>query len=448
MRSRQLHVCLHEFAEQAAFVLASATEAGSAVGYEVVAEGGRGNRPALYCYRALTGEFIDRHRDALRRLPSYQRAVGTLAALDGLGAYLDARGLARPDTGPAGLAEAALRCFVERVFDESDFSLTPERFEPAYRELEQAAIEGRAQTVVLALLRGITTESEHVPLGDGALLAPPECLEDLPPDPAWSRGESHAAVVAISPGDGRDALSGAFDRLADLQTAMHLFAPGVGFAPLAWVRGEESGWRPLVIPVRGRSGGYLTIAASQEDELRAFCNLVARRRPIDGQIAWALDRFELGCERDDALVGFTDHLLALRAMLEPEGPHSGRLPGRVAALCAVADERETMAARISLAIDLETCLIAGSEPIPAGARALTGEIEGHLRALLRDVICGHLPDGLTELADELIGSAGDPDPGAATQTPATIRRHTRDPQPPADGPRAPAPAPARTELFP
>ena len=180
---------------------------------------------------------------------------------------------------------------------------------------------------MLALLRGITTESEQVPLGDGAILAPPECLEDLPPDPAWSRGDSHTLAVAIVPGDGPDGLGVALDRLADLQTAMRLFAPGIGFAPLAWVRGQESGWRPLAVPVRGRSGGRVTISADQEDELRAFCNLVARRRPIDGQIAWALERFELGCERGDELIGFSDHLLALRAMLEPEGVRSGRLAG-------------------------------------------------------------------------------------------------------------------------
>ncbi|MEA2372418.1 MAG: hypothetical protein QOH12_2812 [Solirubrobacteraceae bacterium] len=445
MPSPQLHVCLHEFAEQAAFVLVAATEAGSSVGYEVVPEGGRGNRPALYCYRALTGEFIERHRDALRSLPSYQRALGTLAGLDGLGAYLDARGLARPDGGQATLAEAALRCFVERVFDEANFSLTPERFEPAYRELEQAAFEGRAQAVVLALLRGITTESEQVPLGDGAILAPPECLEDLPPDPAWSRGDSHSVAVAIAPADGPDGMGLALDRLGDLQTAMRLFAPGIGFAPLAWVRGQESGWRPLAVPVRGRSGGLVTIAADQEDELRAFCNLVARRRPIDGQIAWALERFELGCERGDELVGFSDHLLALRALLEPDGVPSGRLPDRVAALCAVADERDRMADRVSLAIDLEACLIAGTEPIPAGARALTHEIEGHLRALLRDVICGHLPDGLAELADELIGSGIPDDADPTCAKPITGRLHRRV-HPPADGDSAPGSA--RTELFP
>jgi hypothetical protein len=188
MPSRQLHVCLHEYAEQAAFLLAAATEAGSAVGYEVVAEGGRGDRPALYCYRALTGEFIDGHHEALRRLPSYHRALTTLAGLDGLGSYLDARGLVRPPGGQIRLAEAALRAFVERVFDESNFSLTPERFEPAYRELEQAAVEGRTQAVVLALLRGITTESDQVPLGGGGGGGGGEGSVGNPPPPTQFSG--------------------------------------------------------------------------------------------------------------------------------------------------------------------------------------------------------------------------------------------------------------------
>ena len=78
----------------------------------------------------------------------------------------------------------------------------------------------------------------------------------------------------------------------------------------------------------------MIISPAQEDELRAFADLVARRRPVEGELAWALERFELGCERDDALSGLTDHLLALRALLEPEGPRSGRLAGRIAALCA------------------------------------------------------------------------------------------------------------------
>jgi hypothetical protein len=412
MPSAQLHACLHAFAEQAAVVLAAASDAGSEVRFDVIEEGGRGSRPPLYCYRALTGEFIERHRDALRRLPTYPPALDALVGLDGVGAYLDARGVARPPGGQQTLAEAALRRFLERVFDGATFTIAPERFEPAYRELEQAAVDGRAETVVVALLRGMTTEAEHVPLGDGALLAPPQCLEDLPPDPAWSSDDSPSVVVAIAPGDAPDAIERTLERLCDMQTAMRLFAPGVGFSPLVWMRSANQSWRPLVGPVSGRGGGAVVIAADQEDELRAFCNLVARRRPIQGELAWALERFELGCERENALVALTDHLLALRALLEPDGADPGRLAARLAALCAVAAERETLADRLTLALALEQAIVTGLEPIPVGAVELAREIEGHLRALLRDVICGHLALDLGELADELIGGRpGRADPG-------------------------------------
>ena len=444
MPSPALHASLLAFAEQAALILAAASDAGSEVLFDVIEEGGRGTRPPLYCYRALTGEFIERHRDAVRRVPAYPPALDALAGLDGVGAYLDARGVARPPGGQRTLAEAALRRFLERVFDGATFTVTPERFEPAYRELEQAAVEGRAETVVVALLRGLTTEAEQVPLGDGALLAPPQCLEDLPPDPAWSSDDSPSVVVAIAPGDGPDAIEQTLERLCDMQTAMRLFAPGIGFSPLVWIRSAGLSWRPLVGPVNGRGGGSVVIAPDQEDELRAFCNLVARRRPIQGELAWALERFELGCERGNALVALSDHLLALRALLEPDGPEDGRLAGRLAALCAVAADRDTLADRVNLALTLEQAIVAGLEPIPVGAVELAREIEGHLRALLRDVICGHLALDLADLADELIG--GGPPPGGVAGDQPPVRPAG---SPPYRGPETRGqPATARGELFP
>ena len=76
----------------------------------------------------------------------------------------------------------------------------------------------------------------------------------------------------------------------------------------------------------------LVITAEQEDELRAFCNLVSRRAPHRNEVAWALRRFELGCERESFQEALSDHLLALRALLEPEGPSTGLLAGRLADL--------------------------------------------------------------------------------------------------------------------
>jgi hypothetical protein len=65
--------------------------------------------------------------------------------------------------------------------------------------------------------------------------------------------------------------------------------------------------------------------------------------------------------------------------------------------------------RVEAALNLELALIDGV-PIdawvaPAGihsGRALVGEIEEHLRALLRDVVCGYLKPELASTADEIL----------------------------------------------
>jgi hypothetical protein len=78
------------------------------------------------------------------------------------------------------------------------------------------------------------------------------------------------------------------------------------------------------------------------------------------------------------------------------------LPGRLAALCATPERRLALAERAVQAIALERASIAGSGRDQTGARMLTEEIADHLRALLRDVICGHLDTDLVGLADELL----------------------------------------------
>jgi hypothetical protein len=89
-------------------------------------------------------------------------------------------------------------------------------------------------------------------------------------------------------------------------------------------------------------------------------------------------------------------------MLEPEGPASGMLAGRLAALCATPERRLALTERTVQAIALERAAIAGTGREQHGARMLAEEIADHLRALLRDVICGHLDPDLVGLADELL----------------------------------------------
>ena len=53
----------------------------------------------------------------------------------------------------------------------------------------------------------------------------------------------------------------------------------------------------------------------------------------------------MGCERDTALEGLSDHLLALRAVLDGRGPVGASLPMRASAL--IADETHDRIGRAS-----------------------------------------------------------------------------------------------------
>jgi hypothetical protein len=113
----------------------------------------------------------------------------------------------------------------------------------------------------------------------------------------------------------------------------------------------------------------------------------------------------MGRERLAPFEALTDYLLALRALLEPEGPASGRMAQRLAVLCAPPAGRAALAERTARAISLERAVISGLAPAEPGADALVDELAENLRALLRDVICGHLDSDLCEVADHLLVEA-------------------------------------------
>jgi hypothetical protein len=74
-------------------------------------------------------------------------------------------------------------------------------------------------------------------------------------------------------------------------------------------------------------------------------------------------------------------------------------------ICAQPDDRPALAERIAHAISLERAVIAGLAPANPGVDRLVDEVAEHLRALLRDVLCGHLSDDLKMVADDLLESA-------------------------------------------
>jgi hypothetical protein len=415
MRNRMLHGLLEAFAEDAGLQLAHDTANGAEIPFEVVEMSSRpAPRSPLYCYRPLTSGFIRSRMGVLDRLPSYVPAARALAAIDGVDAYLRRRGEPRIPPDGRERADAVLRSFLSAVFAEtSAFGFQPEAFAAAYAELEATLYEGRQVATVIAPLLGLALDSDEVSLGDGLSLVRGEALPDAPPEAVWSTpGEvEHGAVLAVLTVEG-DRIAGppvttARTRFRRLLSALRLFEAGpFALGPLAWAHVDGGTWHVAPLgtgPARPRRRTLLS--AEQEDELRAFCNLVARRTPRAGEVAWALGRYEMARERSTPFEALTDDLLALRALLEPEGPESGRLAQRLAALCALPQERAALAERIARAVTLERTIVAGISQTEPGADVLAGELAGHLRALLRDVLCGHLDSDLRTLADELLAES-------------------------------------------
>jgi hypothetical protein len=408
MRNRQLHAALAAFAEEAAWQLAADTAEGAEVPFEVVELGGSRRDSPLYCYRPLTADFIDARRSLLGRLDTYLPAVHALAACTGVDAYLVACGDANVPGDARSRAEEALRHFLARLFaDSTDFVLVPERLAAAYGELEDAVMEGRALTEVVAPLLGLALASDAVALGGGLELVRGETFADAPPETVRPNPDGRVAVLArlcweAAPGD-EAPLRHAQVRLRRLLTALRLYdAAGMALGRTGWARTGSGRWQPFALTTGPASRGVCVVPEQQEDELRAFLSLVTRRTPRSGEVAWALTRFEMACERARPAEALTDVLLALRALLEPEGPQSGRLPGRLAALCAMPGERGRIAERVAHLVSMERAVVAGVAPEDDAIQPLVDEVCGWLRALLRDVLCGHLDSDLRSVADGLL----------------------------------------------
>ena len=420
---------MEAFTSDAGFALASEQQGGAEVPFEVVEADNRRGRPTLYCYRSLTGEFIEPRMGLLSGLASYAPAARALASRERSGSYLTLRGIARVPAEAREMADAVLLAFLSQVFsDRSDFELDPARFEAAYGELEQALLDGRATAKVIVPLLGLALEERtwQIELGEGLSLVRGDRLDGVPPETVWDRtGQPHLLAVLTVTQDRSEPppLRAARERFHHLLSAIRLFESGsYGLAALGWARVDHGPWRPVWLgggegadseagaDMAGADHGSRTVIPSRhEDELRGFCNLMARRLSAieagsfgSPELGWALSRFEMGCDRRRAGEALSDYLLALRALLEPEGPSASRLPQRLALICARPEDRGALAERVADAVVLERALITGVARGSVEEEALVREVAGHLRALLRDVLCGHLDPGLVGVAESLL----------------------------------------------
>ncbi|HEX3691978.1 MAG TPA: hypothetical protein VHU13_01435 [Solirubrobacteraceae bacterium] len=420
MRSIQLQEAIEAFLEQAAALLHADVSAGQEVEFELEARSARMRGASLYCYRPLTAQFIAERYPRMRALEAHRHALAQLQRCEGLERYLLARGTESPPRAMRD-ADAVLLALLQDVFEEqTDFDPSwlaahTERLERALERLDGSALAAAGEVTLVASLQGVAISSPEVPLARGLTIAAPQALRGAPPEAlrAASAERGHLLVVhtAQDAPSGAEGVAEGAAVVRDLVRALRLFGDGrIALGTRAWARVKDGPWSTIALGAGGHPHGVLLVTPEQEDELRAFCALISRRTPIDTPIAWALRRFELGCERPDEREALSDHLLALRALLseapgDPSRAYAGAdglLAARLAALCAPAERRRELVERTLAAIELERKIIAGSPTQGAAPLALAREIADHLRALLRDVICGHLRPDLGPLADEIL----------------------------------------------
>jgi hypothetical protein len=415
MRNRELHDTLRDFALEAAALLEEDLKQGAEVEFDVD-EQPAGSKTVLYRYTPLTGKFIDERWERLRALPSCEaagRALGHGAAL-----FLRLQGIPGVD------AEPALRALLDRLYtDATSFEFPEERFEKVYGDVERTLYEDSVAATVVASLPGLELECGRVDLGDGLSLIGGEAI-DAPPEAVWSdprerSGDPHVLVVLERDirSDMPLPVTEARIRFRRLLTAFRLFKSGaVALGPLAWSRADTGAWQPVQLGSAGHLRGEpWLLTAGEEPEIRELIDVLGGARP-GGAVAWALSRFEMGCDRALDTEALSDYLLAMRALLDGSDD-TGRasLALRLAALCAEESDRRGLQRRVELAFALERFVVGGGsgeayvDTIGSESpRALVLEIEDQLRALLRDVLCGFLDPDLKSAADDILLRSAEP----------------------------------------
>jgi hypothetical protein len=403
MRNRALHVALRNFALEAAALLGEDLKAGAELEFDVVDES-NGRGPTLYRYAPRVGEFLAARWPDLRTLPACPAAAEALGA--GAAAYLRGNGL------PGAQAEPALAAMLERIYeDATSFAFPEERFERVYREVEDTLYRDALQTTVLAPMHGVVMEVPRIDLGGGLSLVRADSI-DTPPE---LRGEQTLCLLErYAAPDDASIEPEARMRWARLLTGLRLWKAGaVALGTVGWRRAGEAPWLAVEVAEGGGAlrGDPLVLGAEDAATLPGFLETIDAA-PRSGAVSFALARFEMGSTRAQATEALSDHLLALRSLLDPNGEIGiAGLPLRLAALCAEEGERRAVQRRAELALSLERYVMCGGREHgdwigPDSPVAIAGDLERHLRALLRDVLCGHLDSDLRAVADQLLAQSG------------------------------------------
>lgn len=415
MRDLHLRHALKCLARDASEVFADLVESGQEIPYEV---GEPGEGFAFCQYQPLTARFVRNNATELRELPSFREAIEATRASEIAGVYLEEAGIA-PPADAVERSHLAATYFLARLWDGcSDFDIDEDRFSAAIDEIEQCAEPEEGEVEAIVPLVGLQMPSTRVELHGAAIVradavdVPAEAARgERPSGAAWEPTFLISARVALDPDGG---LGGAGERVAQtferVITTLQLFKPGgVSLGPHGWVRVAGDRWRRIATGSgRPRPGGY-RLTEQDLGGLSDLARTVAVHPRRVARLKRALLRFEAGLARRGAIDALNDHLLAMRFLLEGEGPAGVGLPMRVAALADDGGERTGAKQVVEHAIALERELWSGEparEMDGRGPSEIAAEIEGLLRTILCRGLAGELGSDLRTAADETLLADG------------------------------------------
>ena len=366
-RVRDLHLrhTLTSLARDASEVFGDLVEAGQEIPYEI---GEPVEGFGFSQYRPLTARFVRDNATELRGLESFREATATMARAEVAGPYLEEAGIT-PPTDAAERSNLAVTYFLARLWDgTTGFEVDDDRFAAALAEIEECAEPEEGEVEAIVPLVGFQMPATRIELGGAAIVradavdVPPEAARgERPGGAAWEPTFLISARVSLDPDGG---LGGAGERVARtferMITTLRLLKPGgVALGPHGWVRVAGDRWRRIATGAgRPRPGGY-RLTEGDLNELTDLARIVQVHPRRVGRLRRALLRFEAGLDRRGAVDALNDHLLALRFLLEGEGPAGVGLPMRVAALTADGDERVETKRTVERAMALERELWSG-----------------------------------------------------------------------------------------
>jgi len=396
-------------AAEAATRFTTLVAGGDQIPFDVAEQAGP-DEAFFHSYVPLTGRYVRQREADLRSLPAFEPAREAVAMAGVAAPYLEQRGEEVP-ADPGERAARLISVFLAGLWDGcTEFAIDRVRLEEALAVLDAEMGDVDEAEIVVVPIVGLTMRAARLQLPHGVQIVRADAFE-APIEAMRSEGMGREAwepqfLAIAEQGEGPDSAVEALRQLGDLISVMRLFKQGgVGLGPHGFAPTGEGRWRRIATGAPApRLDGY-SLNEEESIQLVELAETLQARPDPAGPLAWAVRRFELGCERPSALEGLSDHLLALRAVLDGQGPVGASLPMRAAALVTGGSaDRLAARERLEAAMQLERAQMSGTQS--EGEGRLAGWVEESVRRILRKAALGELGGDLNEAADETLIATG------------------------------------------